>query len=44
VDDLLSGKEIVAVDRSLYTGEAAIFLDGPGDLSGGAGSHEVSEL
>lgn len=37
VDDLLSGKEIVAVEGPVVTGQAAILLDGPGDLAGGAG-------
>jgi uncharacterized protein YrrD len=36
VDDLLSGKEIVALSRPAHTGEAAILLDGPGEVGGGA--------
>jgi uncharacterized protein YrrD len=32
IDDLLSGKEIVALAGPLYAGEAAILLDGPGAL------------
>lgn len=36
VDDLLSGKEIVALSGPVYPGEAAILLDGPGDTFGGA--------
>jgi uncharacterized protein YrrD len=36
VDDLLSGKEIVALSQPVFTGEAAIVLGGPGDLTGGA--------
>jgi uncharacterized protein YrrD len=36
VDDLLSGKEVVALTGPLQTGEAAILLDGPGDTYGGA--------
>jgi uncharacterized protein YrrD len=35
VDDLLGGKEIVAVSGPLVTGEAAILLDGSDDLDGG---------
>lgn len=36
VEDLLSGKEIVTVNGPVQTGEGAIVLDGPGELSGGA--------
>lgn len=36
VDDLLSGKEILPVNGAMTTGEAAILLGDPGDLSGGA--------
>ncbi|HWI66528.1 MAG TPA: PRC-barrel domain-containing protein [Symbiobacteriaceae bacterium] len=36
VDDLLSGKEIVPLTGPVYTGEAAILLDGPGETFGGA--------
>lgn len=43
VDDLLRGKESIAVNGPVYAGEAAILLDGPGELYGGAGD-EVSEL
>jgi uncharacterized protein YrrD len=38
VDDLLSGKEMVALQGPVFTGEAAILLDGPGELGGGATS------
>lgn len=45
VDDLLSGKEVVACHGPVFTGEAAILLDGPGDTFGGAVSRdEVPEL
>lgn len=43
VDDLLRGKESIAVTGPVLAGEAAILLDGPGELYGGAGN-EVSEL
>lgn len=36
VDDLLSGKEILSLAGPVFTGEAAILLDGPGDTFGGA--------
>jgi uncharacterized protein YrrD len=38
VDDLLKGKELVALTGPVVAGEAAILLDGPGDHSGGATS------
>lgn len=36
VDDLLNGKSVVSLAGPVRAGEAAIMLDGPGDLSGGA--------
>lgn len=36
VDDLLSGKQIVALAGPVHAGQAAILLDGPGDFPGGA--------
>lgn len=36
VDDLLGGKGIVAISGPMVTGEAAIMLDAPGEISGGA--------
>lgn len=36
VDDLLSGKEILPLAGPLYTGEAAILLNEPGENFGGA--------
>ena len=36
VDDLLNGKSVVAIVGPVKAGEAAIMLDGPGELSGGA--------
>lgn len=36
VDDLLTGKPLVGVPEVVRAGEAAILLDGPGELAGGA--------
>lgn len=36
VDDLLNGKSLVPLDGPVRAGEAAILLEEPGDLSGGA--------